>query len=72
MIHIKSANEQEIMRKGGKILSSILSELKEASKPGVKREEIDKLARDLCVKYKVKPSFFALVKRCGRLYSFSF
>lgn len=57
MIFIKSANEQEAMRQGGKILARILIELKNITKPGIKRSEIDKLARRLCLKYHVKPSF---------------
>jgi methionyl aminopeptidase len=57
MINIKSANDADAMRQGGKILARILLELKDATKPGVKRIEIDSLARRLCLKYHVKPSF---------------
>lgn len=57
MIEIKSGKEQEIMRQGGQILARILNELKKAAFPGTKREEIDALARRLCLKYHVKPSF---------------
>lgn len=57
MIKIKSAKEQEIMRQGGQILARILVELKDVAKPGIKRVDIDTLAKRLCLKYKVKPSF---------------
>lgn len=57
MINIKSANEQEAMRQGGQILARILFELKAAVQPGVARSSIDALARRLCLKYHVKPSF---------------
>jgi methionyl aminopeptidase len=56
-INIKSGSEQESMRKGGQILAKILIELKERSVPGVTRKELDELARRLCLKYGVKPSF---------------
>lgn len=57
MITIKSAEEQAIMRQGGKILAAILGSLKEAVKPGVLKSDIDKLAENLCAKYNVRPSF---------------
>jgi methionyl aminopeptidase len=57
MITIKSAEEQELMRKGGKILASILNELKTAAVPGVKKSDLDKLSIELCRKHKVEPSF---------------
>jgi methionyl aminopeptidase len=56
-ISIKSVAEQESMRKGGQILAKILIELKERAVPGVTRKELDDLARRLCLKYGVKPSF---------------
>jgi methionyl aminopeptidase len=57
LIYIKSAEEQELMRQGGRILAQILSSLKEKVKPGVSKKEIDNLANRLCLKYHVKPSF---------------
>lgn len=45
------------MRQGGKILAKILAEAKLAAKPGVKKSELDKIARRLCLKYHAKPSF---------------
>jgi methionyl aminopeptidase len=57
MIPIKSASDAEAMRQGGKILARILIELKNATKPGIVRSDLDRLARRLCLKYHVKPSF---------------
>lgn len=57
MIQIKSVEEQEIMRQGGKVLAKILTELKEAVKPGISKTEIDNLSMSLTKKYGVKPSF---------------
>ncbi len=57
-INIKSKQEQEAMRQGGQILARILIELKNKCVPGVKRKELDELAKRLCLKYHVKPSFF--------------
>jgi methionyl aminopeptidase len=57
MIEIKSKSEQEAMRQGGQILARILIDLKNAVKPGIKRAELDALARRLCLKYHAKPSF---------------
>jgi methionyl aminopeptidase len=57
MIYIKTASEADAMRQGGKILARLLLELKGATKPGIKRSELDYLARRLCLKYHVKPSF---------------
>jgi methionyl aminopeptidase len=45
------------MQEGGKILAQILEELKDKTKPGITKREIDEMARRLCLKYKVKPSF---------------
>jgi methionyl aminopeptidase len=56
-IPIKSKKEQDVMCQGGKILASILDRLKAKAQPGITKKEIDALARDLCSKNKVKPSF---------------
>lgn len=45
------------MREGGKILASILNELRDSAKPGVTRAELDNLANRLCFKHGVKPAF---------------
>jgi methionyl aminopeptidase len=57
-INIKSSSEQEAMRQGGQILAKILLELREKCHPNVKRIELDRLARRLCLKYHAKPSFY--------------
>jgi methionyl aminopeptidase len=47
----------EAMRHGGKILAQILSDLKDSTKPGTTKKELDDLSKRLCLKYGVKPSF---------------
>lgn len=57
MYKLKSASEIQIMREGGKILANILKKLAEAVKPGVATKDLEKLARELILSYKVKSSF---------------
>lgn len=57
MIPIKTKEEQEKMRYGGKILAKILEDLKNYSVPGISKREIDNRARRLCLKWGVRPSF---------------
>lgn len=57
MIKIKTQQEIEIMREGGKILAEILRKLSEAVKPGITTNDLEELARELVLYYKVKPSF---------------
>lgn len=45
------------MREGGKILKKILDELAAKARPGVKTEDLEKLARELILKHGVEPSF---------------
>lgn len=45
------------MNSGGSILADILRQLTDLAKPGISTFEIDKLAEDLCKKYKVLPAF---------------
>ncbi|MFC1700440.1 type I methionyl aminopeptidase [Patescibacteria group bacterium] len=52
---IKTAEEIEIMREGGKILANILNEIKSAIKPGVDVWELEELFLDLCKKNNVIP-----------------
>lgn len=47
MIHIKSKEEIEIMKHGGKILSEVLWEVMDAIKPGVTEGDLDRLAEKL-------------------------
>lgn len=49
MIHIKTKEELEIMRHGGKILSEVLWEVMKSIKPGVSELEIEELADRLIV-----------------------
>lgn len=57
MIPIKSKEEIERMREGGKILAEILEKVKSAVKPGVSTSEFDKFADDLIAKTGGQPSF---------------
>lgn len=63
MVHLKTPNEIEVMRRGGKVLAKILAKLAEAVKPGVTTSSLDKLARELILFYtketgaKIKPAF---------------
>lgn len=45
------------MREGGEILAKILKELQKAVKPGITTKSLDKLARELILFHKVRPSF---------------
>ena len=45
------------MAESGRILAEIIREMVVAAKPGVTTQELDNLARDLCSKHDVKPSF---------------
>lgn len=57
MIKVKSKKEIAILGEGGKILAKILEELAKKVNPGATGLELDKLARDMCLEYNVKPSF---------------
>ncbi len=57
MIHIKSPEEIEIMRRGGKILAEIIKKLSEAVVPGIATKDLDKLASELVFSYGTKPAF---------------
>ena len=58
MVKLKSSEEIEIMRAGGKILAQVLHDLAEATKPSVTTSELDQLARELIAKYPgATPSF---------------
>jgi methionyl aminopeptidase len=56
-IYIKTEDEIKTMQKGGRILAEILKKLAEAVKPGVATKELDMLARELVLSYKVKAGF---------------
>ncbi len=57
MIPIKSKEEIEHLRKSGKILASIVQELKEFIKPGIATKEIDRKVEKLIQERKAKPAF---------------
>lgn len=57
MIDIKTPEEIKIMREGGKILSSVLSELLKNIKPGISELDIDRLAEKLIIKNGAEPGF---------------
>ena len=54
---IKSKEEIQIIKEGGRILSNIIKKLKKESIPGVKGEYLNDLAEDLIFKANGKPSF---------------
>src|ERR1700690_4039854 len=56
-IRIKSANEVDILRKAGKILSSIVVELQGSLTSGMSTKDIDLKAQELILKNKVIPAF---------------
>lgn len=56
-VELKTKEDIQIMRLGGKIASRILKILKSKTKEGVTTEYLDKLAEDLILKSDAKPSF---------------
>lgn len=57
MINIKTKQEIEIMREGGKILAEILRKLVQAVKSGIETNDLETLARSLIEEKRVKSSF---------------
>lgn len=57
MIDLKTPREIVLMQKGGKILHGILLKLLDVAKPGVKLQDLDKLAEKLILESGGKPSF---------------
>jgi len=57
MIHIKSAQEIEIMRRASRIVAEILDEVSAAVRPGVSTDELDRLAEELITRKGAKPAF---------------
>lgn len=57
MIQIKTKEEIEKMRRGGKILAEVLSQVVSTIKPGVSEKELDDLAEKLIVEKGGKPGF---------------
>lgn len=54
---IKTKEEIEIMREGGRVLAAILKEAKEFTRAEATTADIDNHVGRLCLKYKVKPAF---------------
>jgi len=57
MISIKSKSEIELMKKSCQIVAVALELIREASKPGVTTEELDKIAEKYIMKHGATPSF---------------
>lgn len=57
MIKIKSLQEIELMRQGGKILAIVLAEVVKKIKPGVTTKELDELAENLIYQQGALPGF---------------
>jgi methionyl aminopeptidase len=57
VVTIKTPQEIEIMRAGGKILAKILDEVAQAVKPGITTNELDELAQELIFANGAKPAF---------------
>lgn len=57
MIKLKTREEIELMKVGGKILSEVLSQVVDNIKPGVSEKELDKLAEKLIIEKGGEPGF---------------
>lgn len=57
MISIKTENEIEIMREGGRILATVLKELEKRAIPGVTTLDLDRAAEALILSYGALPAF---------------
>ena len=57
MIHIKNQQEQEIMKKGGKMLAIALQETLDAVRPGVTEAELDTIAEKAIRRQGGEPGF---------------
>ncbi|MDP2950766.1 MAG: type I methionyl aminopeptidase [bacterium] len=57
MIPIKTKQEIEIMRQGGKLLAQIMAQLQEKAIEGVSTKDLNELAEALILRFKAKPAF---------------
>ena len=57
MITIKSDNEIELMREAGRVVAITLEKVREAIKPGISTKELDRIAENEILKYKMIPAF---------------
>jgi methionyl aminopeptidase len=56
-INIYNEKEIQVLKEGGKILSSILNQLKEETLENVSTKDLDKRAYDLCIENNAEPAF---------------
>src|SRR5205809_1792317 len=56
-IDIKTPEQIQIMREGGKILAEVLGEVAKMAKPGITTLELDRAAEALILKRGAKPAF---------------
>lgn len=71
MITIKTQEEIEVLREGGRILAGIMDELEKNIQSGKSAAEIDALARKLIEKNGGKPSFLGYPNGAGKRFSFA-
>jgi len=57
MINIYNKKEIETLRQSGKILATVIKQLKKIVKPGLTTEYLNGVAKDLILSYNAKPSF---------------
>ncbi|MDW8408449.1 MAG: M24 family metallopeptidase, partial [Anaerolineae bacterium] len=57
MIVLKTANEIALMRQAGRIVATVLAEVRERVRPGVSLIELDQLADEVIRKHGAVPSF---------------
>ena len=57
MVKLKSKDEIQLIREGGKILANVLRQVSEKVKPGVTTAELDELAEQLILEAGGRPSF---------------
>ena len=57
MISIKSKEDIKKIKESCRILATIMGEVKKAVEPGIKTCQLNRLAENLILKYKVKPAF---------------
>ncbi len=57
MIILKSGSEIAIMRRAGRIVATVLEELKQRAQPGVTTQSLDELAEKIIRQHHGKPSF---------------
>lgn len=57
MISLKSKHEIDLMRKSGQLVALALERIKDAAKPGVTTQELDRIAEDVIRKAGAIPSF---------------